>query len=52
MTLIENCLNNHPTTIKLTVYKGFIRPLMEFATLVWNAGLTKAQVNKFESIQK
>ena len=36
----------------LTVYKGYIRPLTEYATQAWNAGLTKAQNDKLESIQK
>ena len=41
-----------PVADLLTVYKGYIRPLTEYAAPVWNAGLTKAQVNKLETIQK
>ena len=41
-----------PVADLLTVYKGYIRPLTEYAAPVRNAGLTKAQVNKLETIQK
>ena len=36
----------------LTVYKGYIRPVLEYAAPVWNAGLTQKQVNHLEKIQK
>ncbi len=36
----------------LTIYKEYIRPLTEYAAPVWNAGLTRAHVNKLELIQK
>ena len=36
----------------LTVYKGYIRPCIEYAAPLWHAGLTQGQVNHLEKIQK
>jgi hypothetical protein len=36
----------------LTVYKGYIRPCLEYAAPLWHAGLTLGQVNHLEKIQK
>ena len=35
-----------------TIYTGFLRPLVEYASPVWNGGLTKEQVNQLERVQK
>ena len=43
------------TTDELTdVYKGYVRPMMEYADVVWvwNSSLTKEQVHIFEKLQK
>ena len=34
------------------IYATQIRCILEFAVAVWNAGLTKAQVNQLERVQK
>ena len=36
----------------LIVYKGYIRPLLEYAAPLWHPGLTKQQVDQVENIQK
>ena len=36
----------------LTVYKGYVRPCLEYAAPLWSAGLTQQQVNHLEKIQK
>ena len=36
----------------LTVYKGYIRPLLEYAAPLWHPGLTQQQVDQVEKIQK
>ncbi|XP_072042855.1 uncharacterized protein [Amphiura filiformis] len=36
----------------LTVYKGYMRPVLEYAAPLWHAGLTQSQVNQVENIQK
>ena len=41
-----------PNDDLLLIYKGYIRPLVEYAVPVWHSGLTIAQANKLESIQK
>lgn len=35
-----------------TIYTGFLRPLVEYASPVWNGGLTKEQVDRLERVQK
>ena len=34
------------------VYKGYVRPLLEYGDVVWNSALTHAQVNTLEKVQK
>ena len=41
-----------PTEDLCTIYTGFLRPLLEYATPVWNGGLTKQQVDRLERVQK
>ena len=36
----------------LTIYRGYIRPLLEYAVPVWNAGITVCQSDQLERIQK
>ena len=36
----------------LTIYKGYIRSLLEYATPVWNAGLTSVLITNLERLQK
>ena len=36
----------------LTVYKGYVRPCLEYAAPLWNAGLNQQQVNRLEKFQK
>ena len=36
----------------MEVYRTQIRCLLEFAVAVWNSGLTKAQINQIERVQK
>lgn len=36
----------------LIVYRGYIRPLLEYAAPMWHPGLTQKQVNQVESIQR
>lgn len=36
----------------LTVYKGYLRPVLEYAAPLWHAGLDQSQVNQLENIQK
>ena len=36
----------------LIVYKGYIRPLLEYGAPLWHPGLTKQQVGQVENIQK
>ena len=41
------------TTDELTdVYKGYVRPMMEYADVVWNSSLTKEQVHILEKLQR
>ena len=35
-----------------TVYKGYIRPLLEYADVVWNSSLTIKQANSLEQVQR
>ena len=41
-----------PDNDLLLIYKGYIRPLVEYAVPVWHPGLTNAQTSKLEGIQK
>ena len=41
-----------PVTDLLQIYRGYIRPLLEYAVPVWHPGLTNAQSTKIEGIQK
>ena len=36
----------------LLVYKGYVRPCLEYAAPLWHAGLTQQQANHLEKIQK
>ena len=36
----------------ICIYKGYIRPVLEYAAPLWHAALTQAQVNQVERIQK
>ena len=37
---------------KKAIYRGYIRPLLEYAVPVWNAGITVCQSDQLERIQK
>ena len=41
-----------PHSDPITLYKSFIRPLMEYAAPAWNGALTQHQVTRFERAQK
>ena len=34
------------------VYIGYVRPVLEYADVIWHSGLTRKQSNDIESIQK
>ena len=36
----------------ITVYKGYIRPLLEYADVVWNSSLTLQQTKTIEQVQR
>ena len=36
----------------ITVYKGYIRPLLEYADVVWNSSLTLKQTKTIEQVQR
>ena len=36
----------------VTVYKGYVRPILEYAAPVWHPGITQRQSNQVESVQK
>ncbi len=38
--------------VKLAIYKTYIRPLLEYATLIFNANLSKSQAGVLENIQR
>ena len=41
-----------PLTDLITVYSGYIRPVLEYGTPVFNGALTKKQEKQLETIQK
>ena len=43
---------NLPVEDLLTVYKCFVRPVLEYAAPVWHGGLTNGQRKKIENIQR
>ncbi|KAI8482492.1 hypothetical protein Bbelb_397280 [Branchiostoma belcheri] len=43
---------NLPAEDLLTVYKSFVRPVVEYAAPVWHGGLTRDQRKKIENIQR
>ncbi|KAI8479751.1 hypothetical protein Bbelb_424990 [Branchiostoma belcheri] len=43
---------NLPVEDLLTVYKSFVRPVVEYAAPVWHGGLTRDQRKKIENIQR
>ena len=38
--------------VKLAIHKNYIRPLLEYATFIFNANLSKRQVDVLENIQR
>ena len=36
----------------VTIYKGYMRPVLEYAAPLWHPGLTQRQVDQVENIQK
>ena len=36
----------------VTIYKGYMRPVLEYAAPLWHPGLTQKQVDQVENIQK
>ena len=36
----------------ITVYEGYIRPLLEYADVVWNSSLTLKQTKTIEQVQR
>ena len=36
----------------LTVYKGYMRPVLEYAAPFWHAGLSQTQMSQLENVQK
>ena len=43
---------NLSTANLLVIYKGYVRSLLEYPVLVWNAGLTSKLIDNLESVQK
>ena len=43
---------NLPRCDLITIYTGYIRPLLEYAAPVWHSALTRAQTNHIEKVQK
>ena len=48
------CLRSHnlPVNDLLAIYKGYVRPVLDYCVPLFNGNLTKEQVNKLERIQK
>ena len=36
----------------VTVYKGYIRPLLEYSDVIWHSSLTSNQTHQLERVQK
>ena len=36
----------------VTIYKGYMRPVLEYAAPLWHPGLTQKQMDQVENIQK
>ena len=36
----------------ITVYRGYIRPLLEYSDVIWHSGLTSKQTHQLERVQK
>lgn len=36
----------------VTIYKGYVRPVLEYSVPVWHISLTANQVKRHESVQK
>ena len=47
--LKRHCL---PSRDMLTIYEGYIRPVLEYGTPVWHSGITQKQSENIEKIQK
>ena len=47
--LKRHCL---PVRDLLTIYDGYVRPILEYGTPVWNSGITKKQCESLTKIQK
>ncbi|KAI8503384.1 hypothetical protein Bbelb_192050 [Branchiostoma belcheri] len=47
---LRRCNLSHKDLI--SIYTGYIRPILEYAVPVWSSGLTKAQIVKLERVQK
>ena len=41
-----------PSCDLLTIYLGYIRPILEYAAPVWNSGLTRNQCERLERVQR
>ena len=48
------CLRSHnlPVNDLLAIYKGYVRPFLDYCVTLFNGNLTKEQVNKLERFQK
>jgi hypothetical protein len=40
------------TSELITVYRGYIRPLLEYSDVIWHSSMTSKQSNTLENIQK
>ena len=51
---ILRALKRHglPVSDLRTIYLGYVRPILEYGTPVWNGGLTKSQSERLERVQK
>lgn len=49
--LLRHKIKNSPSHVKLLAYNTLIRPLLEYATIVWDPH-TKKDINKLEQIQR
>ncbi len=48
------CLRSYnlPINDLLAIYKGYVRPVLDYCVPLFNGNLTKEQVNKLERVQK